>query len=64
MIKLYRLFNVWSVIFCIAFVYQLLYVPFSIGTGFEIEGTSFVLDVFSMSVMIVDSILRPFLAIN
>ena len=51
-------------VFCLAFVYQMFYVPFSIGTGFEIEGKAFVIDVLAMIIIIADSVLRPFLAIN
>jgi hypothetical protein len=42
----------------------MLYVPFSIGTDFEIQGAYFLIDVLAMLTMIGDSILRPFLAIS
>lgn len=47
-----------------AFGYNILYVPFSIGINFENEREYFVIDIMATIIFIIDSILRPFLAIN
>jgi hypothetical protein len=55
---------VWSAIFSVAYVYNVLYVPFSIGLDFEISGYYIIIDVLAVVIFITDSILRPFLAVN
>lgn len=60
----HRLYNIWSVVFTIALAYNFLYVPFSIGLGVEAEGYFFILDVTAILVMIGDSIMRAYLAVN
>ncbi len=59
-----KLFNVWSTLFCIVFIYNLLYIPFSIGLRYDIPHQYIAIDIVAMSLTLVDSILRPFLAIN
>lgn len=54
----------WSAIFCLAYGYNGLFVPFSIGLDFELEGYYKLIDIAVVLIMIIDSAMRPFLAIN
>ena len=41
-----------------------MYVPFAIGLDFDIKGLYLIIDIAAVLITIVDSFLRPFLAIN
>jgi len=45
-------------------MYNLLYVPFSIGLDYQVEGKFIAIDVIATFILIFDSFLRPFLAID
>jgi hypothetical protein len=54
----------WTSIYCLVFVYNLLFVPFSIGLRYDIPGKYVVIDIVALALTLLDSIIRPFLAIN
>lgn len=47
----------------IGILFHTFYIPFAIGLNFEIEGSYIAIDVICIFIMILDSILRPYLAI-
>jgi hypothetical protein len=57
-------FNIWSTISSIAIIYNVFYVPFSIGLDFEIPSDFIAIDICAIIIILADSILRPFLAID
>lgn len=58
------LYNLWTFIFLIALIYNIIYVPFSIGLDVELKGSFIILDVLMIILMIMDSVLRCYLAVN
>jgi hypothetical protein len=44
--------------------YNFLFVPFSIGLRYDITGSYIAIDIIALVLTLIDSILRPFLAIN
>lgn len=59
-----RLFNIWSTLAVLTFLFNLLYVPFAIGLSYQIPGYYITIDIVVIVLMACDSLLRPFLAIN
>lgn len=60
----FRLFKIESALFILAFFFNLLYVPFSIGLRYEITGSFIGIDIIVIIITFIDSFLRPFLAIS
>eukprot|EP00347_Sterkiella_histriomuscorum_P000063 403377328 len=58
------LFNIWNMIFVAAFIYNLLFVPFSIGLDYELQGSFIAIDIFAVLIFFADTVIRPFLAID
>jgi len=55
---------VWTPIFTISMIYNILFVPFSIGLSYDIPAWYIVIDILAVLVTVGDSILRPFLAVD
>ncbi len=58
------LFYAWSLAFVVAFIYNLFYIPFSIGLSYDLPLTILFIDILAVVITFIDSILRPFLAVN
>lgn len=63
-LKILSFFFIWSAIFSLVFIYNLLFVPFSIGLRYDIPNQYIAIDIIVLILTLIDSILRPFLAIN
>lgn len=64
LLKNCRLYLIWTGIFLAGFLYHIFYVPYVIGLDFELPNEYLALDIVCICLMLIDSFLRPFLAIN
>jgi len=60
----FRLFNVWSLLFCLSLGYNLVYVPYSIATEVDAEGGWMAADIISLIIFFMDTLLRVRLALT
>ena len=59
-----RFFTVWSLLFTVTYFYNMFFIPFSIAFNCKVSGLFYIVDLVAVALMIGDSLLRPFLAIN
>jgi|LauGreDrversion4_2_1035121.scaffolds.fasta_scaffold34056_3 hypothetical protein len=54
----------WSFIFIITFAYNIMYIPFAIGLDYHLPKELLFIDILAVLLTFLDSLLRPFLAID
>ena len=54
----------WTFVFLIGVAFNILYVPFSLGLDYDIYDEYYAIDVLAILIMLGDSSLRPFLAVD
>jgi len=59
-----RLFNLWTFIFLIGITFNVFYVGFSLGLNYDIYDEYYLIDIVAILIMLGDSLLRPFLAVD